>query len=378
MQGNFAQWPHVGALPIGVPVPIRGANGLHLQPASAVEIATTVARSKKVMLVGRSIGDEGACCVGQAVSRNSELQSISLGLNGIGERGANALAAALAAHPCLEELWLGGNAVCDGGAGALADALETNTTLKRLALWGNGIHDDGVERLARSLHINTILVELDLNNPQLGLGVANVITERGVQSLRCALESNFSITKLPFDRPANMNPEWQGATAAIDAALTRNASLAHLSPQTRCLSALLPARQLLAWALVGRSSPLAPDLVEAVTNCCRSKPPPLPMVQQLAREAVLQRHVKELLGHGGGGAEPSRPKPQMKPLRCESTTVASVAGGRNPSGGGWGTDRSGATARQPTGGSVRAEAKSCLGGALAVCSTPLGRRVFGE
>eukprot|EP00051_Salpingoeca_urceolata_P025188 m.448271 g.448271 ORF g.448271 m.448271 type:complete len:548 (-) comp20315_c14_seq30:319-1962(-) len=102
------------------------------------------------------IGADGAAALGQALAANTALTSLHLHYNKIGHAGAAALAQALAVNTTLTSLHLKWNNIGDTGAAALGQALATNTTLTSLDLRHNDIRDDGAAALDTNTTLNLL------------------------------------------------------------------------------------------------------------------------------------------------------------------------------------------------------------------------------
>ena len=124
----------------------------------------------------RSIGDEGAAAIGEALKVNKVLNSLELSFNWpgymralpqmqalafaltacaraprVGAEGAKTLASSLEANAVLTELNLRNNEVGDEGAKALASALKGNAVLTQLDMRGNDISGEAAQQLAAAV-----------------------------------------------------------------------------------------------------------------------------------------------------------------------------------------------------------------------------------
>jgi Ran GTPase-activating protein (RanGAP) involved in mRNA processing and transport len=79
--------------------------------------------------------------------------------------------------PSLTELNLTAKSIGDDGAKAIAEALKVNTVLTSLSLDDNSIGDDGAKAIAEGLKVNTVLTRLDLDNNSIGNDGAKAIAE---------------------------------------------------------------------------------------------------------------------------------------------------------------------------------------------------------
>jgi len=139
-------------------------------------------RLKEVNLNNKSIGDEGAKALANALRTNSTVTVLNLGDNSIGDEGAKALSNALLTNSTLTELDLSDSSIEDEGAKALADVLLTNSTLTELNLSTNCIGAEGAKALANALLTNSTLTELNLG--------ANCIDEEICQAIKKALSED--------------------------------------------------------------------------------------------------------------------------------------------------------------------------------------------
>jgi len=169
------------------------------------------------------LGDEIAVALSEALEINNTL--ILLNLTGkleaerpIGPSGASALARALTKNSTLKTLVLGMNSIKDLGAQAFADALETNSTLTQLDLCRNDIGDLGIEAIFKALQSNHVMTHLVLGG--------NTIGDSGGEALAGALQS--PATQLSYLDLARCEVSFVDAEALV-AALQTNRSLIYLS-----------------------------------------------------------------------------------------------------------------------------------------------------
>ncbi|XP_044170663.1 NLR family CARD domain-containing protein 3-like isoform X2 [Acropora millepora] len=165
---------------------------------------------------GRTLADDGAKSLPQALRVNTSLSSLDLRGNSIGDKGANSLAQALIVNTSLSSLGLYSNSIGDKGANSLAQALRVNTSLSSLGLYSNSIGDEGANSLAQVLRVNTSLSSLDLQG--------NSIGHEGANSLAQALRVNTSLSSLYLSR----NPISDEGANSLAQALRVNTSISSL------------------------------------------------------------------------------------------------------------------------------------------------------
>ena len=76
--------------------------------------------------------DTGAAAIGEALTKNHELETLVLQSNNVGAAGARGIGLGLETNTGLQSLLLANNSVGDAGAQSIALALEKNFSLTRL------------------------------------------------------------------------------------------------------------------------------------------------------------------------------------------------------------------------------------------------------
>ena len=186
--------------------------------AAAISRALTLNSTLNYLDLGlNSIGDAGASRLSQALKVNSTLNYLDLRFNSIGDAGAFGLSQVLTVNSTLNYLDLGRNSIGGAGASRLSQALTVNSTLNHLGLGGNSIGDAGACRLSQALTVNSTL-----NHLNLGL---NSIGDAGASGLSQALAVNSSLTYLNL----NNNSISDAGASGLSQALTVNSTLNHLN-----------------------------------------------------------------------------------------------------------------------------------------------------
>ena len=182
--------------------------------AAAISRALTLNSTLNYLDLGlNSIGDAGASCLSQALTVNSTLNYLDLGHNSIGSAGASRLSQALTVNSTLNHLDLGGNSIGDAGACRLSQALTVNSTLNHLNLGLNSIGDAGASGLSQALAVNSSLTYLNLNN--------NSISDAGASGLSQALTVNSTLNHLNL----GLNIIGAAGASCLSQSLKSNSSL---------------------------------------------------------------------------------------------------------------------------------------------------------
>ncbi|XP_060759905.1 NACHT, LRR and PYD domains-containing protein 12-like [Neoarius graeffei] len=211
-----------------------------------VKVMPVIAASRKAMLCGCGVSDEGCAALSSALrSTPSHLRDMNLSNNNLGDSGVKRLCAVLENPHCkLETLWLRDCGVSDEGCAALSSALRLNPShlreldlsynnlgdsgvkrlcavlenphckLETLGLWGCGVSDEGCAALSSALRSNpSHLRELDLSNNKLG--------DSGVKRLCAVLENPHCKLETLGLRGCGVSDE---GCAALSSALRSNPS----------------------------------------------------------------------------------------------------------------------------------------------------------
>ncbi|KAK1735903.1 leucine-rich repeat protein [Skeletonema marinoi] len=188
-------------------------------------LASSLASNGKVQelnLSNNNIGDKGVEALAESLAHNRALRVLSISENAaITEIGVRAISRSLQSRKCLlEDLRLDRINIGEEGGKILGDALSINTSLVTLSLScgenGVSIGDDGLNALALGLSHNSHLKYLDLSGNRAITSVGLRSLKQYFQSPSCALEK-LIIYSIDFGD--------EGAYALADDALGQNKSL---------------------------------------------------------------------------------------------------------------------------------------------------------
>jgi len=153
-----------------------GTNGLTVKSAKIIGHHLGSGKNKLTSLYAsvNQFGDEGAIAIAKGLSKDENLQRLSLASDGISEKGVKELCDAIVYHPSLQEVNLGyakttiiigslSNMIGDVGAEYIAQMLESNTVIRSIDVSHNGISSKGMEAFARALICNQVLTSLHCN-----------------------------------------------------------------------------------------------------------------------------------------------------------------------------------------------------------------------
>ncbi len=149
----------------------------------------------------------------------------------IDDNWAHQIAKAIRGNDFLQQLYLNQNYITDAGVQSLANALRDNWALKIINLAGNFITDEGAFAIAEMLEVNKHLVELNLEFREKKRPYRDkdkpypTITAPGGSSIAFALQGNFSLTSLSFEK----QKLWDAGAAAVAMTLKRNKTLRYLN-----------------------------------------------------------------------------------------------------------------------------------------------------
>jgi len=190
-------------------------------------LASSLASSGKVRelnLCNNNIGDKGLEALAESLAHNRALRVLSISANtAITETGVRAISRSLQSRKCLlEDLQLDSINIGEEGGKILGDALSINTSLVSLSLMCGendiSIGDDGLKALAVGLSHNSHLKQLNLSGNR-------AITSVGLRSLKQYLRSSLCALETLSVDFINFGDE--GAYALADA-LGQNKSLKQL------------------------------------------------------------------------------------------------------------------------------------------------------
>jgi Ran GTPase-activating protein (RanGAP) involved in mRNA processing and transport len=218
-------------------VTVLGLRGCGLKDAGAHVMARALVGThvRELDLSSNEISDDGATYLAKALRVNSRVTALNLRDNLIGSRGFTSLflavskekavleklnmysnevskvrvrvSKALSSNTTLTELNLGMNWLHLKSCISLAKGLQGNTVLRSLNLEWNSLQDMGVVELAKSLSVNTTLHSLNLNEGTCGI--------EGANALATTLLNNTTLTFLDVRNNPNA-PE--SAWLALEAA----------------------------------------------------------------------------------------------------------------------------------------------------------------
>ena len=154
--------------------------------------------TKLNLIMNQHISDEGTRNIAYELQSNTTLKTLNMQDCGLTSKGAEYLASVLKTNSNLENLYIGVNNLGDLGVHHIALALECNHSLKRLRLVTCNLTDEGLSDLARSLQQNGSLKELYIRSYL--SEYRNVITEKGICSLKTYLKNNTALTMLVLPR----------------------------------------------------------------------------------------------------------------------------------------------------------------------------------
>uniref|UniRef100_A0A7S2PKD6 Uncharacterized protein n=1 Tax=Skeletonema marinoi TaxID=267567 RepID=A0A7S2PKD6_9STRA len=203
-------------------------------------LASSLASNGKVRelhLARNDIGDTGLEALVNLLAHNRALRVLSIsGNTAITKIGVRAISRSLQSRKCrLEGLWLDRINIGEEGGKILGDALSYNKSLVTLSLWCGendvSIGDDGLKALALGLSRNSHLKELNLSgnraitsvglcslkqyfqSPSCGLKTLTLYSidfgDEGAYALTDALGHNKSVKSLRFDKRGITSKGWK-------------------------------------------------------------------------------------------------------------------------------------------------------------------------
>ncbi|XP_072133180.1 NACHT, LRR and PYD domains-containing protein 3-like isoform X1 [Mobula birostris] len=161
-----------------------GDSGVKLVSAA---LRNPECKIQKLWLGGVCLKDSGAEDLVSALSTNPSLTELDLGFNKLGDSGVKLVSAALRNPECkIQKLWLDSVGLTDSGAEDLASALSTNSSLTELELGLNSLTDRSVPALRRLILTLPSLEWIWLGN--------NEFSETGEKELRSLQEPRPGLT----------------------------------------------------------------------------------------------------------------------------------------------------------------------------------------
>ncbi|XP_072133665.1 NACHT, LRR and PYD domains-containing protein 3-like isoform X6 [Mobula birostris] len=161
-----------------------GDSGVKLVSAA---LRNPECKIQKLWLGGVCLKDSGAEDLVSALSTNPSLTELDLGFNKLGDSGVKLVSAALRNPECkIQKLWLDSVGLTDSGAEDLVSALSTNSSLTELELGLNSLTDRSVPALRRLILTLPSLEWIWLGN--------NEFSETGEKELRSLQEPRPGLT----------------------------------------------------------------------------------------------------------------------------------------------------------------------------------------
>uniref|UniRef100_A0A7S2LFI3 Uncharacterized protein n=1 Tax=Skeletonema marinoi TaxID=267567 RepID=A0A7S2LFI3_9STRA len=248
-------------------------------------LASSLASNGKVRelhLARNDIGDTGLEALVNLLAHNRALRVLSIsGNTAITKIGVRAISRSLQSRKCrLEGLWLDRINIGEEGGKILGDALSYNKSLVTLSLWCGendvSIGDDGLKALALGLSRNSHLKELNLSgnraitsvglcslkqyfqSPSCGLKTLTLyainIGDEGACALTDALGRNKSVKSLHYDVRGITTKGWKAFLKLMcDSSSPNNIYLSHhtLREISGCHYIHLPARSAIRRSILG-------------------------------------------------------------------------------------------------------------------------------
>ena len=103
----------------------------------------------------QAVSEHGWAAIGEALSRNTTLETLTLDHNLLGDPGVKAIASGLQDNTCVTALDLNGVGITQVGGRTLLELLKRNTTLLEITLVGNTRLDSAtLENIGKYIALN--------------------------------------------------------------------------------------------------------------------------------------------------------------------------------------------------------------------------------